>query len=256
MVFAALIGGAILFLRREPGTQPEAPPQQPPAATIAEPEPHYPIPVPEPPQAEQAPAPPLPPLDESDAGVRNALEQTFGKPPVEALLIPTEIVRHVVATVDSLDRDPVPLDFRPVKYVGGLPVVDSTGGTLTLSADNARRYQPYISALQTAGTAQIADVYFRYYPILQKAYEDLGYPGRYFNDRMVRIIDHLLATPEVKGPITLVRPKVLYVFADPELEKRSWGQKALIRMGPENAATVKASLRELRAVIAAQPVKR
>ncbi|MGH8478844.1 MAG: DUF3014 domain-containing protein [Gammaproteobacteria bacterium] len=36
----------------------------------------------------------------------------------------------------------------------------------------------------------------------------------------------------------------------PELEKRSWGQKALIRMGPANAAAVKEKLREIRDVIA------
>ncbi|MGH8487811.1 MAG: DUF3014 domain-containing protein, partial [Gammaproteobacteria bacterium] len=42
----------------------------------------------------------------------------------------------------------------------------------------------------------------------------------------------------------------LYQFADPEVEKRSWGQKTLIRMGPANAAAVKAKLREIRASIA------
>jgi hypothetical protein len=46
-------------------------------------------------------------------------------------------------------------------------------------------------------------------------------PG--FNDRLIEIMDHLLAAPEIEGPIELVQPKVLYRFADPELEKRSWG---------------------------------
>jgi hypothetical protein len=46
-----------------------------------------------------------------------------------------------------------------------------------------------------------------------------------------------------------VRPKVLYEFADPDLEKRSWGQKAMIRMGPPNERVVKAKLREIRALL-------
>ena len=50
------------------------------------------------------------------------------------------------------------------------------------------------------------------------------------------MIDHLLATPEIEGPIRLVQPKVLYEFADPELEARSAGQKLLLRMGAANAA--------------------
>jgi Protein of unknown function (DUF3014) len=38
----------------------------------------------------------------------------------------------------------------------------------------------------------------------------------------------------------------MYEFADPALEARSAGQKIMIRMGSENAAKVKAKLREIR----------
>jgi hypothetical protein len=41
----------------------------------------------------------------------------------------------------------------------------------------------------------------------------------------------------------------MYQFADPALESRSAGQKILLRMGAENAATVKAKLLELRSVV-------
>jgi DUF3014 family protein len=43
-----------------------------------------------------------------------------------------------------------------------------------------------------------------------------------------------------------VRPKVLYEFEDPELEDFSAGHKMMIRIGPENAAAMKARLREIR----------
>ncbi|MGH8534330.1 MAG: DUF3014 domain-containing protein [Gammaproteobacteria bacterium] len=162
----------------------------------------------------------------------------------------------MVATIDSLDRGPVPLHFRPVKHVPGLPVVNANGDTIiTLSPDNAKRYEPYISALRAVDAKRFADVYRHYYPLFQKAYEALGYPGRYFNDRLIPIIDHLLATPDISEPIQLVQPKVLYQFAEPEVEKRSWGQKTLIRMGPANAAAVKAKLREIRASIAVKADK-
>jgi hypothetical protein len=39
---------------------------------------------------------------------------------------------------------------------------------------------------------------------------------------------------------------VLYQFADPELERRSAGQKVMMRMGADNARRVKAKLREIR----------
>jgi hypothetical protein len=93
-------------------------------------------------------------------------------------------------------------------------------------------------------------VYRRFYPLFQQAYEDLGYPDRYFNDRLVQAIDDLLAAPEIDAPIPLVRPEVLYEFADPALESRSAGQKVLVRMGPANARRIKAKLREIRALVA------
>lgn len=56
----------------------------------------------------------------------------------------------------------------------------------------------------------------------------------------------MLAAPDIKGPVKLVRPKVMYQFADPSLEARSAGQKILIRMGSDNAGRIKAKLNEIR----------
>ncbi|MGQ0653783.1 MAG: DUF3014 domain-containing protein [Betaproteobacteria bacterium] len=53
-----------------------------------------------------------------------------------------------------------------------------------------------------------------------------------------------------------MRPKVLYEFVDPDLETRSAGQKIMLRMGAENAAKVKAKLREIRQEILAASTRR
>ena len=73
--------------------------------------------------------------------------------------------------------------------------------------------------------------------------------------RLVQVIDSLLATPQVGAPIELTRPNVMYTFADPALEARPAGQKLLLRMGPDNAAAIKAKLTELRAIVTAAPPK-
>ena len=49
--------------------------------------------------------------------------------------------------------------------------------------------------------------------------------------------------------VAVVQPRVMFEYADADLEARSAGQKLLIRMGPANARTIKAKLRELRAEI-------
>ena len=109
--------------------------------------------------------------------------------------------------------------------------------------------RPWCAWWQGADVKALALVYQRLYPLFQQAYEDLGYPGKYFNDRLVEVIDQLLQAPEVPGPIALVQPKVFWEYADKDLESRSAGQKLLIRMGPANARVIKAKLREFRAEI-------
>jgi hypothetical protein len=69
------------------------------------------------------------------------------------------------------------------------------------------------------------------------------------------VIDMLLDTPQVSAPIELVRPNVMYVFADASLEARPAGQKLLIRMGPDNESAIKAKLVELRPRITASAPK-
>ncbi|MDD3763340.1 MAG: DUF3014 domain-containing protein [Nevskiales bacterium] len=200
----------------------------------------------------QPSAPPLPALGDSDPEVREGLEQVFGKPPIDAYLIPRRIIERLVVAIDSLDGDPLPLRLRPVRHVPGRPEVRVVeDDQIVLDPRNGERYAPYISAFKAVDAEQLAALYLRYYPLFQQAYADLGFPDRYFNDRLIGIIDHLLRAPEVEGPIRLVRPKVLYRYADPELEDLSSGQKILVRMGTENARIVKQQLRDIRRAIIA-----
>ena len=120
---------------------------------------------------------------------------------------------------------------------------------MVIAPDNSARYAPVIAAVQAVDTKQLVAEYVRFYPLFQQAYRELGYPDGYFNDRLVVVIDHLMATPDVKAPIALVQPKVLYRYADLGLEALSSGQKTMIRVGPDNAAVLKAKLREVRSEI-------
>jgi len=139
-----------------------------------------------------------------------------------------------------------------VKPLGGELTTSGDGDQVTLTDANYARYEQLIKIVQSTDTAQLAVMYKQYYPLFQQAYVGLGYPDGYFNDRLIEVIDHLLATPDATGPVLLRRPSVNYEFVDPELENRSTGQKMLIRIGPQNAAVVKTKLRELRKVIAKQ----
>jgi hypothetical protein len=244
VVVVAALGGALYYgrLHKE---QPVAakPPVAQPAATAASSAVNHPI-------TPTASDKPLPTLDDSDTAVQESLAEVFGRS-LESFLVPKQIVRHIVVTVDNLPRKKIALPMSPIKPTGGAFLVTSPDAPM-LSEDNAARYAALIKVVQSADAAQIAAIYKRYYPLFQQAYVGLGYPDGYFNNRLIEVIDHLLATPELPEAVKLTQPSVFYQFADPALEERSAGQKVLFRMGNANAAVVKTKLRELRKEIAKQ----
>ena len=132
-------------------------------------------------------------------------------------------------TVDNLPRETAPVRVMPLEPVPG---------RFTPGPQNAARYAPYVSVLEALDSGALVQRYIDSYPLFQQAYEDLGYPKAYFNDRLIEVIDHLLAAPEMPAEAKLVQPKVFYQFADPDLEKRSAGQKIMMRIGNENAAVL------------------
>ena len=179
--------------------------------------------------------------------VRESLAGLWDAKTLEQFFNLKDFVRRVVATIDNLPRAKVALRLVPVKPVPGVFAVTGTDAGMTVSPANSARYAAYVALFEAADSKKLTATYVRFYPLFQQAYRELGYPQGYFNDRLVEVIDHLLAAPELKAPVRLVRPKVFYLYADPELEGRSAGQKIMMRMGAENAARVKAKLRELRA---------
>ena len=68
----------------------------------------------------------------------------------------------------------------------------------------------------------------------------------HFNNRLIEAPDDLLAAPEFGTSVRLVQPKVLYEFADADLEGRSAGQKIMIRIGSSNEARVKPMIGAIR----------
>lgn len=192
-----------------------------------------------------------PDMEHSDAQLLSALPAAIGAAAVKDYLEPDNMIRRIVVTVDNIPRQKTPVDRRPVRKIGGLFSADGDELHATLDARNFVRYQPFVAVVRNLDVVELMRIYVRFYPLLQHAYQDLGYPNGYFNDRLVAAIDVTLAAPQVTGPIDLVRPHVMYEFADPALEARPAGQKLMIRMGADNAAAIKVKLTELRAALTA-----
>lgn len=235
-----------------PAEEPVLAPPQPAVEEVPEQTgPAHPIASPEMSMTDDGELVPLPPLDDSDAYFLLALLDLFGSD-AEAFLAREALVDKVVASVDNLTRSRVAEKIRPVGRLQDPFLVDEgeDKNNYVMSPGNFARYSPLVDMASGTDLDAVIATYRRFYPLFQESYERLGYPNAYFNDRLVEVIDHLLLTPEPDAPLQLVRPHVLYQFADAELEALSSGQKLLLRMGPENAATVKQILRDFRTYIA------
>jgi hypothetical protein len=207
-----------------------------------------------------SPSAPLPALADADAPIKEALQEWLGRPTVLQFFQLDGWVRRVVVTVDNLSRGHAAARLWPVVPTPERFLVTQQGNTTHLSNDNAARYRPFVQFSSSLNTGKAVAFYAQWYPLFQTAYEELGYPGKYFNDRLVQVIDQLLATPELTGPVQLVltevkgtvptvRPWVRYEYADAALQARPAGQKILMRMGTENARVLKAKLQEIRQLI-------
>lgn len=192
---------------------------------------------------------PLPALMVSDTTMQNTLSDLFGAASLGKVFYEDAIIHRFVTTIDNLPRKSLPARNSPVKPVAGPLGTSATDGNTAISADNASRYAPYVQMAEAADAKKLVAAYVHFYPLIQQDYRDLGYPKGYFNDRLIEAIDDMLAAPVPSDPLQVVQPKVLYQYADPELEARSAGQKIMIRMGSDNATRVKAKLREIRAAL-------
>ncbi len=217
----------------------------------------------DPPVSDTAGGPaPLPALADADQQVGDLLTELLTRKNVLAFLQLDGFVRRAVATVDNLAREQAPARVWPVNPTPRRFTVQRGGdGVDTIHPDNSQRYTPLVQMIDAVDTAQAVALYRRLYPLFQQAYEELGFPGRYFNDRLVQVLDHLIATPvptaplavtlvNVKGEVPSTRPWVRYEFADPALESLSAGRKILLRVGPDNQQRLQAKLRDIRQRIA------
>lgn len=259
VIVAAGLGGYLWWQHQH---RPVTPAQAPVAAPTAQ----APVAPPAPPPAPAEPAirhpvasghDKLPGLDESDGYIKNALVELLGKKSALSFLVLDGFARRFVATVNNLATDNAASHTWPVNRTDGHFQVDAPTGSGVISSQNAARYRPFVDFAAGVDSRRAVSLYVRLYPLFQRAYEDLGFPGKYFNDRVIEVIDNLLATPDVAGPIKVKTvaadgtpvppgPGRLYVFDDPALESATVGQKILLRVGPDNARKLKAKLSEVR----------
>jgi hypothetical protein len=197
-----------------------------------------------------APAVPVPPLDESDAFVRQAAASLSGHPEFARWLGRTGLVRTLTAVVVNIGDGETPrphLDFlaprqrfRGARRPGQVVVPDPAG---------FEGYDAFADAVASVDAKGAASAYRTLEPLFDAAYVDLGHPEGGFRRALDKAIGALLAVPVLPADVELLPHAIGFRYADPKLEALTPAQKQFLRIGPRNVRLVQGKLRELAAAL-------
>lgn len=186
----------------------------------------------------------LPPLSELDGYVRPLLAALSRRPELAALLASDDLVRRFVVSVEAIGRGATPA--RQVQAVAPREpfAVRAERGSVVVAPASYARYEGLVLLVEDLDATRLARLYGQLKPRLEEAHRELGVDGT-FDASMTRALVHLLDTPSVPAAPRVVAGKgTNYLYADAELERLSAAQRQLLRLGPERAERVKATLRE------------
>jgi hypothetical protein len=244
VLVVAAVGAAGWYLLRR-STAPEQAAVSAPAATAPE-APVAAAPAP----ARTEPAIPLPALNASDAVVRELVARLSANPQLAKWLVNDDLVRRFVATVSNLAEGASPSSHVRFLTPASAFAVREANGRAFVDPASYRRYDLATEAFVSLDIAGTAKLYRELRPLLDEAYQELGYPGASFDEALGAAIVRLRAVQvPAQAPELVPQGAAGWAYADPKLEDLTSAEKHLLRMGPENARRAQAKLGELAAAL-------
>lgn len=186
----------------------------------------------------------VPPLDASDALVRELVTRLSSHPGVAAWLTTTGLIRNFTVVVANIAEARTPaVHLGTLRPASRFQVVQRADG-LYIDPRSYERFDRVAAAAASIDPAGASRLYATLKPRIEEAYRELGAPDGTFDRALERAIVVLLKTPVIDEPIR-VEPQggTGFAYASPELEALSPPQKQLLRAGPRNVRTIQAALR-------------
>jgi hypothetical protein len=184
----------------------------------------------------------LPELDASDAIVRELVAGLSSHPTLASWLVTEDLVRRFVAAVDNVADGETPRTHMLFVAPREGFQMEERDGSYFIDPRGYRRYDLVTEVLVSLDTVGTIELYRKLKPLIQSAYQDLGYPNRNFDGTLERALRVLLETPRVEGEIELEPAVRSFHFADSRLEGLLPVQKQLLRFGPRNLDRVQSKL--------------
>lgn len=187
----------------------------------------------------------LPNLNDSDSFVFEGLRAFRNGVALIRLLASDQLVRKFVVLVENISRGEYPQTGLPYRGIEQeMPVQNIDENLFVMDASAHGRFDQIIDSFVALDTDQAVTLYRSLSPLFQQAYAEIGFRNVNFDDTLRSAVNIILRTPYIEGPYQLVKPSVMYLYADASIENLQNVQKQLIRIGPENTEKVKAKLRD------------
>lgn len=189
---------------------------------------------------------PLPSLNTSDPFVIAQLASMERGASLLRVLAPEDLIRKFVVFVTNVAEGELPLLEYPLRRLDSDFVVTEVDTNLFEMSDAShRRFDPLIDILVALEPQQGMSVYRALRPLFQEAYAEIGFQGS-FDAVLILAIDQIMNAPAETGPFQLIKPSVMYLYAESRIEDMTAVQKQMLRLGPENTAKLQAALPDYR----------
>ena len=187
----------------------------------------------------------VPPLDASDAFVRELIRTLSQHPTVASLLTTDQLIRTFAVSVKNMADGDTPARQLHTIAPGAPLQTERRGNRIYIDPASHARFDRHAAAIEGIDPAGAARVYTTLKPRIEEAYREAAGPDANFDRAFEQAVKRLLATPIVEGPIAVQTATVGYSYADPALESLSRAQQQLLRMGPANGRIVQEKLRAI-----------
>ena len=249
-----LAGGAVLLSGIWPAEK-EAPL---PAPVVTAPEPKTSTPEPEP---VAAPAPlaepvipepvvePLPRLEESDEAVRDAIGSIPLGNAGQQYLMPGNIIERSASLIYLMAQGDVPYKLLPVARPKGAFPISDDGTRVIVDPAGFARYDAMGQWLRSLDIDALLVALDWFLPLFREAWSYYGEDEDAFDPAVLMTLDMIISTPQIDlSEARLIRKEAVWIYEDPTIEALAPLQKQVLRMGPDNAAVMRAKAAEARAL--------
>ncbi|PKF61020.1 hypothetical protein CW745_11960 [Psychromonas sp. psych-6C06] len=185
---------------------------------------------------------PLPELDASDQFFIEKVTTTQNS----KLFIEVDIIRNIVVFVDNFSRGDLLSNFSPLVEPSTAFSVTNKNGKIVIAEESYSRYDDYARTINNIDVDEFITQYQMLMPLIDQVYEEIGYPKGTFTLTFDNALQHILETPIIRYPLTVISSSVNYKFSDENIESLPDTQKLLLRMGPNNLQMVQHKMQQIK----------